>query len=106
MNFCVAAPRELREPPSRALFSVLPVQHRVCVTSLDWLAADRVAIELMGIPFADVGYLNYCADARLGEADLRKIEILGPAVGEHIKKYKLAANLQHQLVWKEKVKSA
>lgn len=83
-----------------------PVQHRVCVTSLDWLAADRVAIELMGISFADVGYLNYCADARLGEADLRRIEILGPAIGDHVKKYKLAANLQQQLIWKEKVKKA
>ena len=31
------------------------VDHRVCVVSPDWLAADRVAIELMGIDFAKVG---------------------------------------------------
>ena len=53
------------------------VEHRVCVASPDWLAADRVAVELMGIDFAKVGYLNYCAQAGLGEGDLQKIEIVG-----------------------------
>ena len=33
-----------------------PVNSRVCVVSPDWLAADRVAVELMGIDFAKVGY--------------------------------------------------
>ncbi len=47
-----------------------PVDHRVCVVSPDWLAADRVAVELMGIDFATVGYLNFCAQANMGEADL------------------------------------
>ena len=56
-----------------------PVPHRVCVVGTDWLAADRVAVELMGINFAKIGYLNYCAGAGLGEANLKKIEILGPA---------------------------
>jgi len=32
-----------------------PVQHGVRVVSQDWLAADRVAVELMGIDFANVG---------------------------------------------------
>jgi uncharacterized protein (DUF362 family) len=42
-----------------------PVDHRVCVASTDWLAADRVGIELMGIDFANVGYLNYCAQSNM-----------------------------------------
>ena len=83
-----------------------PVDHRVCVVSQDWLAADRVAIELMGIDFANVGYLNYCAQTHMGEADLDKIEILGPAVKDHIKPYKLARNLEQQLIWKEKARKA
>ena len=41
-----------------------PVDHRVCVASTDWLSADRVAVELMGIDFAKIGYLNYCAGCR------------------------------------------
>jgi uncharacterized protein (DUF362 family) len=80
------------------------VQHRVCVVSPDWLAADRVAVALMGIDFKHVGYLNFCAQTGLGESDLERIEIAGPAVKDHIKPYKLARNLEQQLVWKEPVK--
>ena len=69
-----------------------PVNSRVCVASRDWLAADRVGVELMGIDFAKVGYLNYCAKAGLGQADLSKIEIVGPALKDHIKPYKLPRN--------------
>ena len=75
------------------------VEHRVCVVSPDWLAADRVAVELMGIDFAKVGYLNYCAQAGLGEADLRKMEILGAPIAPHVRRYRLADNIEQQLVW-------
>ncbi|MBI5009364.1 MAG: DUF362 domain-containing protein [Bacteroidia bacterium] len=76
-----------------------PVDHRVCVASLDWLAADRVGIELMGIDFAKVGYLNYCAQTGLGTADLSKIKITGEPISAHIKPYKLSDNVEKQLVW-------
>ncbi|MGA2066072.1 MAG: DUF362 domain-containing protein [Thermoguttaceae bacterium] len=75
------------------------VEHRVCLVGSDWLAADRVAVELMGIDFAKIGYLNYCAQAGLGEGDLRKIEILGEPVARHVKTYKLAPNVDQQLLW-------
>jgi uncharacterized protein (DUF362 family) len=76
-----------------------PVDHRVCVASPDWLAADRVAVELMGIDYAKVGYLNFCANAGLGQGDLGKIEIVGPKVADHVKRYKLSDNIDKQLVW-------
>lgn len=75
-----------------------PVDHRVCVVSPDWYAADRVAIELMGIDFSRIGYLNYFADAGLGEADLSKIEILGEPIERHKKKYKLHERNQEQSI--------
>ncbi len=78
-----------------------PVQHRVCVVGRDWLAADRVAVELMGIDFAKIGYLNYCARAGLGEGDLAKIEIVGEPVARHVKTYKLAPNIEEQLIWRK-----
>lgn len=77
-----------------------PVQQRVCVVSPDWLAADRVAVELMGIDFANIGYLNFCGQTRMGETDLSKIEIVGPALKEHVRKYKLSRNIDEQLVWR------
>jgi uncharacterized protein (DUF362 family) len=76
-----------------------PVNSRVCVVSPDWLAADRVAVELMGIDFSKVGYLNYCAQANLGQADLSKIEIVGPALKDYIKPYKMAGSFDQQLIW-------
>jgi uncharacterized protein (DUF362 family) len=75
------------------------VEHRVCIVGTDWLAADRVAVELMGIDFAKIGYLNYCAQAGLGEGDLKKVEILGEPLARHVKKYKLAPNIDQQMIW-------
>ena len=80
-----------------------PVDHRVCVASTDWFAADRVAVELMGIDFGMVGYLNYCAQTGLGNPDLSKIEIFGERISDHIIKYKLHDNIEQQLIWMKPV---
>jgi uncharacterized protein (DUF362 family) len=74
------------------------IDHRICVAGQDWLAADRVGIELMGIDFSKIGYLNHCTQMGLGNADLGKIEILGN-LKDHIKKYKLHENFDKQLEW-------
>ena len=80
------------------------VDHRICVASTDWFAADRVGVELMGINFADVGYLNYCADAGIGDPDISHYEIVGERIEDHIKKYRLSDSIQRQLIWKQPVK--
>jgi hypothetical protein len=66
---------------------------------LDWLAADRVAIELMGINFANIGYLNFCCQTGAGVADLDKIQIIGETINSHKKIYKLSDNFKDQLIW-------
>jgi uncharacterized protein (DUF362 family) len=76
-----------------------PVDHRVCVVSTDWLAADRVGVELMGIDFAKMGYLNFCAQTRGRIADLNKNEIIGEKISNHLKTYRLNKNIDQQLVW-------
>ena len=75
------------------------IQHRVCVASQDWLAADRVGIELMGIDFSRIGYLNHCSLMGLGIADLTKITITGENLKEHIKTYTLPDNIERQGAW-------
>jgi uncharacterized protein (DUF362 family) len=80
-----------------------PVDHRVCVASTDWLAADRVSVELMGIDYNKVGYLNYCEQTGLGIGDLKKIEIAGESINNHIKHYKLHENIEEQLIWMKPV---
>jgi uncharacterized protein (DUF362 family) len=76
-----------------------PVDHRICVASTNWFAADRVAVELMGVDFAKVGYLNYCAQTGSGIADLNKTEIIGERIANHIKTYRLSDNIEKQLIW-------
>jgi uncharacterized protein (DUF362 family) len=76
------------------------VDHRVCVVSTDYLAADTVGATLMGIALADIGYLSYLAAANVGESDLSKMEILGEPVAKLAKKYQLGPSIQNQLQWK------
>jgi uncharacterized protein (DUF362 family) len=78
-----------------------PVEHRVAVASMDWLAADRVSLELMGIDFSKVGYLNYCARAGYGQSDLEKIRILGETIADHRKPYRLHDKVERQLIWQK-----
>jgi uncharacterized protein (DUF362 family) len=80
------------------------VDHRVCLVSTDWLAADRVALELMGISLDDIGYLTYCANAGLGVTDLKKIEVLGETIDKHRKKYRVPDSFQRQETWKQQPK--
>ncbi len=83
-----------------------PVDHRVCVVSTDWLAADTVSAELIGIGIGKVGHLTYAAQAGMGQADLNKIEILGPSLKDHIKVYKLPSNTEQLLEWQKPMQTA
>lgn len=72
----------------------LPVDHRVCVVSPDWLAADRVCCELIGLGQRGEdylpGYLRYCGlEGNLGTFDLSKIEVIGEPLARHIRTYQL-----------------
>jgi hypothetical protein len=75
------------------------IAHRICIAAQDWLAADRVGVELMGIDFSRIGYLNYCSLMGLGIADLNKITITGENLKDHIKSYRLPDNFERQGAW-------
>jgi uncharacterized protein (DUF362 family) len=76
------------------------VDHRVCVVSTDYLAADSVGASLMGIAPTEIGYLSYLTAAKAGESDLTKMEILGEPVSKLAKKYQLSEAVQRQFQWK------
>lgn len=76
-----------------------PVDSRLAIASTDFVAADRVGIELMGINPEWVGYLNYCAQAGLGQYDLSKIEVIGATVASLQKKYELHKDVEKELKW-------
>lgn len=72
------------------------VDHRVALVSPDWLAADRVGLELMGIDPSWPAYLNYCASEGLGTFSLDDIEVVGPALADHRRTYKLHSKIEWQ----------
>ncbi len=72
----------------------------VAIASTDALAADRLACEIMGVEFHSVGYLHFCAEQGLGEADLHKIEVLGERVSDCIRPFRLHRNVREQYAWK------
>jgi uncharacterized protein (DUF362 family) len=77
-----------------------PVPSRIAIASTDFVAADRVGIETMGIDPGWIAYLNYCAKAGLGEYDLSKIDIRGAKITEVARKYQLHPDLDRQLQWR------
>lgn len=76
-----------------------PVPSRVAIASTDYLAADRVALEVMGINPEWPGYLVYSAKVGLGQYDLRNIDVVGVTVASVQKKYRLHMDIERQLQW-------
>ncbi len=76
-----------------------PVASRVAVASTDYLAADRVAVEVMGINPSWLGYLNYCAQVGIGQYDLSKIDVIGSPIASVQKKYRLHSDIDRELQW-------
>ncbi|MCE5252506.1 DUF362 domain-containing protein [bacterium] len=76
-----------------------PIEHGVAVASTDFVAADRLGVELMGIDYREVKYLQWCAAAGMGNDDISKMKILGPDYTKHIVKYRLHKNIEEQRVW-------
>jgi uncharacterized protein (DUF362 family) len=64
------------------------VDSRLALASTDFLAADRVGCALMNVDFEHVGALNHCYNASMGNADLRKIQILGHTIDACRKRYR------------------
>ncbi|NMC41288.1 MAG: DUF362 domain-containing protein [Bacteroidales bacterium] len=79
-----------------------PVDHRIALAGFDAVAIDSMCARLMGIPLENVGYLNYCAAAGIGNIDRDKIEIIGDKdPDKSIINYKLGSNIASQLEWKD-----
>jgi uncharacterized protein (DUF362 family) len=67
-----------------------PVDHRVAIAGADFLAVDRVGVEVMGVDFDEIRYLNYLWDGGFGEADLNRIQILGEKIENCRQTYKMS----------------
>ncbi|MFC1508647.1 DUF362 domain-containing protein [Candidatus Omnitrophota bacterium] len=78
------------------------VEHNFALAGSDVVAVDSVAMHLMGIDLADVGYISYCGDSGLGVSDLSKIKVIGGRkLDNHIIPYKMHKAVKYQLYWKK-----
>jgi uncharacterized protein (DUF362 family) len=77
-----------------------PVASRLAIASTDFVAADRVGVECMGVNPAWPGYLQYCCDAGLGQYDLAKIDLRASVSLADVRKtYKLHPRVDRQIEW-------
>jgi len=76
-----------------------PIDVGIAISSIDPLAADRVACDVMGVPVNKVGYLYYCSEKRLGEAESEKINVRGQDLKECIRPFRLHSMVEEQYTW-------
>lgn len=75
------------------------VDHRIAVASTDYLAADRVMLEAMGVKADTVGHLVYCAQAGLGQYDLAQIAVRGEKIADVRRSYRMPTDVEATLEW-------
>jgi uncharacterized protein (DUF362 family) len=76
-----------------------PVPHRIAIASTDYIAADRVGVEAMGIDPNWVGSLVYSYQAGLGQYDLEKIDVRGTKVADVRRTYRLHPDVDIEKQW-------
>jgi uncharacterized protein (DUF362 family) len=76
-----------------------PVPSRVAIASTDFIAADRVGVEAMGIDPAWLGYLQFCSQVGLGQYDLEKIDVRGEALASVRRSYRMHRDIERELQW-------
>lgn len=77
------------------------VPSHVALAGFDTIAVDRIGLELMGIPWENIGYLQYCATGGLGQGDLDRIRIIGPDPAQYVKQYRLHDEVEWMYRWKD-----
>ncbi len=77
-----------------------PVPSRLAIASMDFVAADRIGVDCMGVDPGYPGYLTYCWQAGLGQYDADKIDIVGETVASVKKAYRLHGDIERQLQWR------
>jgi uncharacterized protein (DUF362 family) len=79
--------------------SGLPVPSRLAIASTDYVAADRVGVECMGIDPSWLGYLTYCGTMGVGQYDLAKIDLRGEKIADVKRPYQLHQDIERMLEW-------
>lgn len=76
-----------------------PVPSRLAIASTDYVAADRVAVETMGINPLWMATQQYCWQVGLGQYDPSKIDLRGEQIASVRRSYRLHQDIDRQLQW-------
>lgn len=76
-----------------------PVPSRIAIASTDFVAADRVGAETMGVNPLWLATQQYCWQVGLGQYDLAKIDVHGETIASVQRKYRLHRDVDRQLQW-------
>jgi uncharacterized protein (DUF362 family) len=79
--------------------SGIPVPSRLAIASTDYVAADRVGVECMGMNPEWVGYLGYCERMGVGRYDPAGIDLRGEKIAAVKKTYQLHRDIERMLEW-------
>jgi uncharacterized protein (DUF362 family) len=78
-----------------------PVDWKIAIASTDFLAADSLALQLMGFSLEEIGYLYYCQIKGLGQGNVEDMELVGDATIEKVQRtFKPHTSYRQQLEWK------
>jgi uncharacterized protein (DUF362 family) len=77
----------------------IKVPWNMAMASTDYIAADRIAIEAMGMDPKWIGYVQYCGQMGIGNYDIAKIDVRGETLEAIKKSFKLPASVDDQLKW-------
>ena len=77
------------------------VQWGVAIASLDPVAADCLAAQLMGFDVSDIGYLWYCYRKGLGAGEIEQMEILGAEPNDCRRRFRPPPTLEAQKCWRD-----
>lgn len=72
---------------------------RMAIASRDYVAADRVSVEAMGIEPKWIGYLQYCGEVGIGNYDMAKIDVRGETIASVKRNYQMSPNLDREIQW-------
>ncbi len=75
------------------------VPSRLAIASTDFIAADRIGVETMGIDAKWLGYLLFCWQSGLGQYDLEKIDLEGETIASVRRSYQLHKDIEKELQW-------
>jgi uncharacterized protein (DUF362 family) len=75
------------------------VASKVAIASTDYVAADRVGSEAMGVNHEWLGWLKYCGESGVGQWDLAKIDLRGNKLEEVRREYLLHPDIELMLRW-------